>query len=291
MPLIHERTFRVRHYECDAYGYVKYADYLNYMQEAAFDASAAAGYDRARYEAMGHHWLVRETDVEYLRPLRYGDSVRVKTWVADFRRVRSRRAYELWRVGSSELAVRASTDWVFLDGATGRPVTIPLEMIRAFYPEGPPEQAPPRSRFPSPPLPPLGVFRLRRRVEWRDIDTAQHVNNAIYLAYIEDCGEQAAVAHGWPRARMRAEGFSIAIQRHRIEYRLPALFGDELELATWLSDVERGTAVRHYTITRVSDGALLARARTVWGAVDAETGQPVPIPAGLLDDFAPHVAG
>jgi acyl-CoA thioester hydrolase len=132
---------------------------------------------------------------------------------------------------------------------------------------------------------------LRRRVEWRDIDTAQHVNNAIYLAYMEDCGEQAAVAHGWPRARMRAEGFSIAIQRHRIEYRLPALFGDELELATWLSDVEHNTAVRHYTITRVSDGALLARARTVWGTVDAKTGRPVPILARLLHDFAPHVAG
>jgi len=69
MPLTHVRTFRVRHYECDAYGYVKDANYLNYMQEAAFDASATAGYDLARYQAMGRYWLVRETDVEYLHPL------------------------------------------------------------------------------------------------------------------------------------------------------------------------------------------------------------------------------
>ncbi|MCP4539314.1 MAG: acyl-CoA thioesterase [Chloroflexi bacterium] len=172
MPLTHIRTFRVRHYECDAYEHVKYANYLNYMQEAAFDASAAAGYDQARYDAMGHYWLVRETDVEYLRPLRYGDSVQVKTWVTDFRRGRSRRAYELELVESAELVARASTDWVFLNRDTGRPTTIPSEMINAFYPEGLPEQAPPRSRFPTAPPPSPGVFRLRQQVRWQDIDSA-----------------------------------------------------------------------------------------------------------------------
>ncbi len=48
-PPIHvpflERAFRVRSYECDGYGHVNHANYLRYMQEAAFDASAAAGYD------------------------------------------------------------------------------------------------------------------------------------------------------------------------------------------------------------------------------------------------------
>ncbi len=289
MPLIHLRTFRVRHCECDAYGYVHRANYLDYMQEAAFDASAAAGYDRARYDAMGLHWLVRETDIEYLYPLRYGDSVQVKTWVSDFRRVRSRRAYELRLAESGELAARASTDWVFLDSATGRPASIPQEMMAAFFPEGVPEQAPPRSRFPRAPKPPPGVFRLRRRVEWRDIDPAQHVNNAVYLAYLEDCAIQAAATHGWPEARMGAEGFAIVARRYRIEYRQPGVLGDELELATWVSDVERTTAVRHHTVTRVSDGALLARARVLWGAVNMETEQPIPIPNTFVADLGPSI--
>src|SRR5690554_1377686 len=107
MPLIQERTFRVRHYECDAYGHVNHSHYLHYMQEAAMDASAAAGYDLARYEALGHQWLIRETDIEYLRPLTYGDSVVVKTWVADFHRVRSRRMYELRHAASGELVAQA----------------------------------------------------------------------------------------------------------------------------------------------------------------------------------------
>ncbi len=95
MPLVHKRTFRVRNYECDGYGHVNNANYVRYMQEAALDASAAVGYDEARYNELGHIWLIRETNIEYLRPLRFGDSVEVTTWVGDFRRVRSRRFYEL----------------------------------------------------------------------------------------------------------------------------------------------------------------------------------------------------
>ena len=63
-----ERPFRVRHYECDAYGHVNHAHYLRYMQETAFDASAAVGYDVARYEAIGRQWLVRQAADAFHQP-------------------------------------------------------------------------------------------------------------------------------------------------------------------------------------------------------------------------------
>jgi acyl-CoA thioester hydrolase len=91
-------------------------------------------------------------------------------------------------------------------------------------------------------------------------------------------------------SRVQAEGFAIVARRHRIEYRQPAVLDDELELTTWISDVKRATAIRHYTVTRVSDGALLARARTLWVWVDAKTGRPIRIPDGFLADFAPNIA-
>jgi acyl-CoA thioester hydrolase len=285
MPLTHTRTFRVRYYECDAYGHVNHANYLRYMQETAFDATAAAGYDVNRYEEMDRLWLVRETEIEYLRPLRYGDSVQVKTWVQDFRRIRSRRAYKFSLVGSGEIVARATTDWVFLDRTAGRPTAIPEEMKVAFFPEGTPELAPARARFPSAPLPPLNVFTQRRRVAWREIDQAQHVNNAVYLTYIEDAGAKMVAAHGWPITRMATEGFAVVARHHRIEYKVPALLDDELEIATWLSDVKSTTAIRHTTIMRVSDQALLARARTVHVWVDLQTGKSTAIPEAFLADL------
>lgn len=290
MPMTHTRTFRVRGYECDAYGHVNHANYMRWAQEAAFDASAAAGYDIQRYLDLGTTWLIRETEIEYLRPVRYGDTVEVKTWVADFRRVRSRRAYEFRLVGIDPLVARASTDWVYLDRNTLRPVTVPEEMKYGFYPEGPPEESPPRPRFPSAPAPPPGAFVQQRRAEWRDLDEAGHVNNAVYLNYIEDCGQQMVATLGWPLARITAGGWAVVARRHRIEYKLPALLDDELELRTWLSDVEGSTAVRHTTITRTSDDTLLQRARTIHVWIDLASGKPADLSRDFVSDLAPVIA-
>jgi acyl-CoA thioester hydrolase len=287
--LKHTRSFRVRFYECDAYGHMNNTTYLRYMQEAAFDASAAAGYDLARYDALGRYWLIRETDIEYLLPLRYGDSVDVVTWIEDFRRVRSRRMYEFRQCGGGALVARAATDWVYINGATGKPATIPPELIGAFFPDGAPPMAPPRAKFPDPPAPPLGVFVVRRRVAWQDIDSAGHVNNAVYLAYAEDAGVRIAAARGWPMTRMMQQGFGIIARRHQIEYREPGLLDDELDVSTWVGDVKRATAMRYYAIRRVSDGALLARVQTLWVWVALATGRPLRVPAQFMDSFADNI--
>jgi len=51
--------------------------------------------------------------------------------------------------------------------------------------------------------------------------------------------------------------------------------------------VRRVTVVRHYTIRRPADGALLARARWAW--IDLESGRPQRIPSDFIADFAPAV--
>lgn len=290
MPLIHERTFRIRHYECDAYGHVNHANYLRYMQETALDASAAAGYDIARYQQIQRQWFIRETDITFLRPLHYGDMAVVKTWVEDFRRVRSRRDYEIRHAASGDLAAQASTDWVFLDSQTLHPVSIPEEMILAFMPEGIPRQAPRREPFPTAPQSPPGTFTINPTVKWRDIDGAGHVNNAMYLAYIEDCGLQALATFGWPITRMTESGFGIVARRYRIEYKQPALYGDGLTVSTFVTDVRRATAVRHCTISRLSDQALLAQATITAACVDLASGQPRRIPANFLADISTYIA-
>ncbi len=289
MPLIHTRTFRIRHYECDAFEHLNNAVYLRYMQETAFDASAAAGYDMARYIAIGHHWLIRETNIEYLQPVRYGESVDVKTWVMDFQKVRSRRAYEFYRTGSTDIIARAMTDWVYLNTKTGCPATIPVEMKHAFFPEGLPDAFPERDHFPIAPPPPPGVFESRLKVAWQDIDPAQHVNNAIYSVYIEECGMQVIAAHHWPISRMLQEGFAILLRRNQIQYLQPAVLGDELSIMTWVSSVKRSTATRHYSIRRLRDEQVLANVHSLGVWVDLSTGRPIRIPQSLLEDFSPNI--
>lgn len=289
MSLTHTATFHVRHYELDPYGHVNNVMYLRYMQEAAFAASAAVGYPLTRYTAMQRLWVIHETQIEYLRPLTYGDVVEVKTWVADFGKMRSRRMYEIRRAGDEVLAAKGYSDWVFMDTATERPAAIPPELSAAFCPEGQPPVIK-RQPFPTPPPAPTGAFRLRRAVEWRDVDAVQHVNNATYLVYTGECSFAVGTAFGWPHTRAWQAGFAFLTLGHHVEYRTSAVYGDELELTTWLSKVGAASAMRHFEITRVRDGKLVARVNTEYVCVDRTTLKPIRIPADFRADLASNVA-
>lgn len=120
-------------------------------------------------------------------------------------------------------------------------------------------------------------------MEWRDLDPAGHVNNAVYLAYIEDCGLQWLRSRGWSTTRLVAENLGIVARQHRIEYRQPALLDDELELTTWAADLGTTSLVRYTFIARRDDGTLLAQARThhVW--IDLQASAPKPMPAALRE--------
>lgn len=291
MPLTHTRTFRVRYYECDGYGHVSNANYLRYMQEAAFDASTAAGYGPAAYSEMDRIWLIRETDIEYLQPLRHGDSVEVKTWVVDFHRVRSRRAYEMRNAATGDLVAKAMTDWVFLELSTMRPVAIPPEMAAGFWPEGAPPEVPPRKKRAAPPPPPPGVFVLRQKVDWGDIDPMKHVNNSAYIRFMDNAAFEVGRAHGWPAERYLREGFGVHVHSHHIEYKQAAVMDDELEISTWVSELRRVSAIRHYAIRRASDQELLISASSKVAWINLETGRPSVIPDNFIEDFKPNIVG
>lgn len=278
MPPIHHESFQVRYWECNALGHLSSTNYFRWMQEAAFGASAAAGYDWPRYREMGFVWLARETDIKYVKPLKYGDKVDVRTWVLDFRRFRSRRAYEFVCARTGQLAAQAVTDWVYVNAQTLQPATVPDEMQWAYSPDGLPKVVPPRERFPATPATPPDVFSITRQVEWHDIDMMWHVNNAVYLAYVEEAGARLAEAHGWSVERMTEEKSAILTQRHRIEYRQAARMGDELEISTWYSDAQRATALRHCLIRRAEDGELLVQAQVHCAWVDLRTGHHIGTP-------------
>ena len=289
MPLTHTRSFRVRFCECDAYGHLNNAHYLRYMQETAFDASAEIGYDKAFYEQLGRTWLTRETEIEYLQPLFYNDTVLVKTWVSDFRRATSRREYEFTHATSGALVARGATRWVYVDTATLQPAAVPQEIARGYLPEGLPAATQPRQHFPAAPPPPAGVFQTRRKVRWHDIDSLQHVNNAVYLEYVEECGMQVLAAHGWPAQRMDAEGVAILMRKNHIRYRQPALLDEELEILTWAAEVRRSTAVRYYHIRRPGVEAPLVEVHALGVWVDLKNGRPARWPERFMQDFKENI--
>jgi len=115
----------------DGNGHVNNVAYVQWMQDVAirhFNASGCADAMRAS----GGIWVARSHHIEYLRPVFAGDRIRATTWIARFGRVRSLRQYEFVRLSDGVLVARGETDWVLVDGDTGRPRSIPDEVKAAF---------------------------------------------------------------------------------------------------------------------------------------------------------------
>jgi len=127
------------------------------------------------------------------------------------------------------------------------------------------------------------VFELPILVEAADIDELGHVNNVTYLRWVQD----AAVAHwraGAPAAD-QAKLFWIVL-RHEIDYKQPARLGDTVVARTWVGAASRLKFERHTEVLRESDGRLLAKARTLWCPIDAETGKPASVSPEVRASFS-----
>lgn len=130
-------------------------------------------------------------------------------------------------------------------------------------------------------------YTRRFRVRHYELDSFNHVNNAVYANYMQEAAIEASTEAGYSPAWYREHGTGWVIRQLSIRYHLPAAYGDELMVTTWVSDMRRVTSNREYNMTRASDGAQLARARANWVYIDLKTGQPVRIPKEFERDFDP----
>jgi acyl-CoA thioester hydrolase len=132
------------------------------------------------------------------------------------------------------------------------------------------------------------VYEIAIAVEPADIDEFGHVNNVVYLRWVQD----VATAHWEARAsREIRDGLWWFAVRHEIDYRQPARLGDTIQARTWVGAMTRSTSERFTEIRRAADGAVLAQARTVWCAIDPQTRRPVRLNDDLRALFGAAPAG
>lgn len=116
-----------------------------------------------------------------------------------------------------------------------------------------------------------------------DIDEQNHVNNTVYLRWVQD----VATAHWRAIASPEAQAaIGWIVLRHEIDYKAPAMLGDEIVLRTWVGKASRLTFERFTEIRRQRDRQLLSQARTLWCPINEQTGRPTRVPAEVHTQFS-----
>jgi len=122
------------------------------------------------------------------------------------------------------------------------------------------------------------LFTYRLDVRFRDCDPLGHVNNAVYLTYLEQTRFSLWRKLGvFGQDRTSSDRPGVILARSEVDYKIPARYGDTLEVRLFVARLGRTSFT--YTYEVVDDaGRVVAVATTVQVMYDYKTAKPVPIP-------------
>ena len=115
-----------------------------------------------------------------------------------------------------------------------------------------------------------------------DIDELGHVNNAVWVQWIQD----VAVAHWHSIADpVHHAAYIWVIVRHEIDYLRPAFAGDVVTARTWVGEAPKGARFDRHMEFVGDDGKVRVRARTQWAIIDKASGRPIRVPPEVVAPF------
>ena len=120
-------------------------------------------------------------------------------------------------------------------------------------------------------------FEITIRVSENDIDELQHVNNVVYLQWVQDIANQH-----WNQLK---EGYDTSdyvwvVIRHELDYLGQATLGDEILVKTWVGETAGIKSVRHVEFYK--NDKVIVKAKTNWCLVDSKTLRPKRITGEIL---------
>lgn len=137
----------------------------------------------------------------------------------------------------------------------------------------------------SPPSPPIETepgFTLAFTAQPDDIDELGHVNNAVWVRWIQDL----ATAHWNAIAPQDAiDRYIWVVSRHEIDYRGNVGVGETVTGRTWISEPPRGARFWRNVSFTGPDGKIKVSAKTNWAIIERTNGRPVRVPADLAELF------
>lgn len=117
-------------------------------------------------------------------------------------------------------------------------------------------------------------FVHRRVVEFRDVDAARHVNNAVYLTYLET----ARIDHLRDALGVASiEELAVIVAKVNVDFRSAAYYGETLDVGARVPRIGTKSFEMEHEI-RAGDGRLVLEATSVLVTYDYGTGAPMAVP-------------
>ncbi|MGE0588394.1 MAG: acyl-CoA thioesterase [Cyclobacteriaceae bacterium] len=126
------------------------------------------------------------------------------------------------------------------------------------------------------------AFELPITVTAADLDELNHVNNVVYVQWVQD----VAKAHWEKIAPLDVQQRYVwMVLRHEIDYVSQAMLGDQLIAKTWVEWSEGVRSERRVEIRQATSGKIVIKAATLWCLLDALTRRPKRIESDITSIF------
>lgn len=112
-----------------------------------------------------------------------------------------------------------------------------------------------------------------------DIDGYEHVNNSVYVRWMDECAREHSKSIGIDPADAGKLGYGMAVTDSQITYHAAAYLGDEVLVGNWITKCdERVRATRTFQLICARDGLTLTRAELNYTCIKIQTGRACRMP-------------
>ncbi len=126
------------------------------------------------------------------------------------------------------------------------------------------------------------VFEHRITAKAEHIDELGHVNNAVWVQWIQE----VALAHWYSIADpAHQDDYIWVVVRHEIDYLRAVVEGETVTGRTWVGEAPKGARFDRHMEFVGEDGKVRVRAVTQWAIIDKAAGRPIRVPPAVVAPF------
>ncbi|MFC2993774.1 acyl-CoA thioesterase [Acinetobacter sichuanensis] len=131
------------------------------------------------------------------------------------------------------------------------------------------------------------IFDLQIKVKPEHIDILGHVNNVVYVQWMQDVATAHIETLGVGLKEYLEMKHAMVAVEHHVQYRKAAMLDDEIILRTWFNDINALYSFRQYAFFRASDKSLLFTGSTKWACIEIASGRPKRMSPTFIQAYQP----